>query len=193
MQRSRLIGAVLLALAGAACGDSRRGAASSGDSSAMTTAAPVPAAPNSASVTGMRTDTAAAIAAKTAIPPAPATIPQAAIVVSAVGGSGVTGEMTTVAKGGSTTVTIKLIGATAGARLRAFVHGGTCAAAGAIAAPLEPVTIVQGGTGTSSTTVALPMRTLLDGSHAVQVHAAAGSGGAPGKVVACADLPKMPG
>lgn len=177
-----------LAAGAVACGGDKGGSGDvAGDTSAAAPA-PLPMPANSASVTGMPAESAAAAA--TAIPPAPPTVPQAAMAMNAVGGSGLTGEIATVDKGASTDVTVKLAGAPTGSKVPLFVHAGSCASPGAVAAPLGAVTISSGTAGSSTTSVALPMKTLMDGNHAVIAHEPNGN---PGKPAACADLPRMPG
>ncbi len=101
---------------------------------------------------------------------------------SAENGSGETGTVSlAVAPKGSTTVTIALTGAPAGAQ-PVHIHTGTCAKLGSVAYPLSNVV-----DGKSMSTVKASLPDLTAGSYAVNVHKSLGD---VGTYVACADLAK---
>lgn len=82
-------------------------------------------------------------------------------------------------------VVVAVSGAPAGATLAAHIHTGDCGTGGGVAAPLEPITVGQDGSGRSSSSVGQTLPELRDGNHYVQVHEPNGSPGAP---VLCVDL-----
>jgi len=82
-------------------------------------------------------------------------------------------------------VVVAVSGAPAGATLAAHIHTGDCATGGGVAAPLEPITVGQDGSGRSSSSVGQTLPELRDGNHYVQVHEPNGSPGAP---VLCVDI-----
>jgi hypothetical protein len=96
--------------------------------------------------------------------------------------SGVAGEVSLRAVGSQTSVMISVEGAPPGTTLDAHIHEGNCQDGGPVAVPLDAVTVDTTGSGTSTTTVDVPIGTLHDNPYFVQVH---GPAGAP---VACADL-----
>jgi len=101
---------------------------------------------------------------------------------SAENGSGETGTVSLAAAGkNSTTVTIAITGAPAGAQ-PAHIHKGTCAKLGAVVYPLSNVV---GGKSTSAVKSSLP--DLTGEAYAVNVHRSLSD---IGTYVACADLTK---
>jgi hypothetical protein len=173
MRATRLIAvAGLLALAGCKKG----GDAGANGNEPSSGAAPA----NSASV---------APAANAPAPsPAPAAVnsgTQATIELATLNGSGITGEVSAVADGGTSTLTLKISGAPADSSVPGHIHYGRCAQPGNVTAPLTPIDVKKDGTGTSTTTVNIAMSTLMDGGHYVQVHKPDGT------PAACGDLPKQ--
>ncbi|MDB4949386.1 MAG: hypothetical protein JWM27_2035 [Gemmatimonadetes bacterium] len=170
----------MLVLAGlplllAACGKKDEGAAPGvADGAASSAAAPA----NSASV---------APAASTAPSPAPAAVntgTQATLELAPLNNSGYAGEVTAIADGATSTLTLTVSGAPADSSVAAHIHYGRCAAPGNVTAPLTPIDLKKDGKGTSTTTVNIAMSTLMDGGHYVQVHKPDGT------PAACGDLPK---
>jgi hypothetical protein len=100
-------------------------------------------------------------------------------------GSGVIGTVEIDGTGAQPVVTVTLTGATEGT-LQGHIHGGTCADRTGAIMPLEPVEADASGSGQSTTTVDIPLATLMDGRHIVVYHEA---GGSPGASVACAEIP----
>lgn len=76
------------------------------------------------------------------------------VALTAVGSSGITGDVTLEASGDSTTITLALSGGTAGADHPAHVHQQTCDHFGPVVVPLTSVAAGEDGTGSSTTTVA---------------------------------------
>lgn len=106
--------------------------------------------------------------------------------MTAVGGSGVTGQAQIMGHGaGETMVTVTLQGTGSGTH-PGHVHQGTCENLGSVVAPLQDLTMA-GGTGTSTTTLQVPMATVMNGQHVVNFHA--GSGENPMAPVACGAIP----
>lgn len=108
------------------------------------------------------------------------------VTLNPVGGSGVSGDMSATASGGGVTVMVSLRGAKGAGTHQGHVHTGTCDALGGVVAPLQPVTTDAGGSGSSTSTVSVPVATLMNGQHVVSYHEA---GGNPGKSVACGAIP----
>ena len=109
------------------------------------------------------------------------------VALQGVGGAPVTGSVAVSEAGGGTQVVLTVAGAGGAGTHAAHVHTGTCDAPGDVVAPLESVTADATGAGTSTTTLQIPMATVMNGQHIVAVHEAGGSPGAP---VACAAIPQ---
>lgn len=105
------------------------------------------------------------------------------IQLAALENSGVTGEASVAEQGQQSVVTLKVMGASASAVLQAHVHKGKCGSNGPVVAPLEPVTVGADGSGSSTTTVAVPMATVMNGEHYIQAHEP------KGKPLTCAEIP----
>ena len=124
------------------------------------------------------------------VPPVSEPAPSAmggAVALNAVGESGVTGEAQLMDQGGTqTSVNVTLNGpADASGSHAGHVHEGTCDALGAVMAPLQNVEMAN-GTGMSSSTVDIPLATVMNGQHVIAFHEAGGSPGAP---VVCGAIP----
>jgi hypothetical protein len=174
IKRTSLLVALSLALA--ACGGGGEtetiegeGTAMAGDTTSMSTTAPMP----------MPADTGAMAAGGMA---GAQTVP-----LQGVGGAPVTGSVAVSEAGGGTQVMLTVGGAGGAGTHAAHVHTGTCDAPGEVVAPLESVTADASGAGNSTTTLEIPMATVMNGQHIVAVHEAGGSPGAP---VACAAIPQ---
>jgi hypothetical protein len=100
----------------------------------------------------------------------------------ALNNSGVTGTTRVMAHGeGETMVTVNLMGQGSGTH-PGHIHSGTCDNLGPVVVPLESLTMA-GGNGTSTSTVKVPLATVMNGQHVVNFHA--GSGENPMAPVAC--------
>lgn len=104
-----------------------------------------------------------------------------------VGGSGVTGEATLSAQGDGTMVMVTLMNAPQGPHV-GHIHQGTCQNPGQPVAPLQDVAVPQAnGTGSSHSTVSVPISQLMNGQHLVQYHQQAGDN--PGTPIVCGSIP----
>lgn len=109
-----------------------------------------------------------------------------AVTMNAVGGSGVTGQAQFMDHGqGQTMVTVTL-NAQGGSTHSGHIHQGTCDVPGSVVAPLQDVTLAN-GTGTASSTVQVPLATVMNGQHIVAYHQ--GQGGNAGAPVVCGQIP----
>ncbi len=102
--------------------------------------------------------------------------------VNAVNGSGVSGTVTLDRMGEQTMVTLSLQGTPAGGDHPAHFHAGDCTAMGDVVVPLSNV---DGTAGMSSTTVDVPLDTIVQGNHALYVHL---SPDQIGTVVSCGEI-----
>lgn len=112
-----------------------------------------------------------------------------AVTMNAVGTSGVTGEAQFMDQNPQTMVTVNLT-AQGSSTHSGHIHTGTCASPGAVVAPLKDITLAN-GSGTSSTSIPVPMATVMNGQHIVAYHA--GSGDNPGAPVVCGEIPAHQG
>ncbi|CAN5740218.1 hypothetical protein BH23GEM5_BH23GEM5_12330 [soil metagenome] len=103
-----------------------------------------------------------------------------------VGAGGHTGDVMLHAAGQQTEITVRLSGPQSGTH-QGHIHSGRCPNPGGVVAPLEPITTDASGGGSSTSTVSVPMTTVMDGQHVVQYHTA---GGDPGPPVVCASIPQ---
>ena len=134
----------------------------------------------------------AAVAA--AVPPAPtamdtshaAMAPQM-VPMTAVGGSGVTGEATLTEAAGQTQIAVRLAGFQPSSSHSGHVHQGTCDAPGAPVAPLQDIAADASGAGTATSTVAIPASVAMNGQHVIAYHQAAGENMGP--AVVCGAIP----
>jgi hypothetical protein len=141
------------------------------------------------------TDGAAADSAAASVaPPAPvatdtahsAMAPQM-VPMTAVGGSGVSGEATLTEAGGQTQVAVRLAGFQPSSAHSGHVHQGTCDAPGPPVAPLQDVTADASGAGTATSTVAIPGSVAMNGQHIIAYHQGAGENMGP--PVVCGAIP----
>ena len=157
-----------------ACGGGGEGGAEGG---ADTTAAVVPAE-GAATVTPAPMPADSAMAGQSSAP--------SAVQMTALNNSGVNGQTQVMAHGdGETMVTVTLQGQGSGTH-PGHIHSGTCDSLGPVVAPLESVTLAN-GTGTSTSTVKVPLATVMNGQHVVNFHA--GSGENPMAPVVCGAIP----
>ena len=142
------------------------------------------AADESPDVAMMDSDTAAVTAA-----PAPADMGATAMAttvpMAAVGESGVSGEAILTPAGAATEVSVTLNGLEPGSTHPGHIHQGSCASPGSVVVPLSEITADASGSGTMTTSAAVPTDSVTSGGHIVQYH---GDGGAP---IACGDVMHM--
>jgi hypothetical protein len=108
-----------------------------------------------------------------------------AVMMNAVGGSGVTGQAQFTGQGAQTMVMVNLT-AQGNTTHSGHIHTGTCDAPGPVVVPLQDVTLAN-GTGSSSSTIDVPLATVMNGQHIVAYHA--GSGADAGAPVVCGAIP----
>jgi hypothetical protein len=109
-----------------------------------------------------------------------------AVMMNAVGTSGVTGQAQFMEHGaGQTMVTVNLT-AQGGSTHSGHIHTGTCDAPGAVVVPLQDVTLAN-GTGSSTSTIEVPLATVMNGQHIVAYHQSSGDN--PGAPVVCGAIP----
>jgi hypothetical protein len=109
-----------------------------------------------------------------------------AVTMNAVGTSGVTGQAQFMEHGaGQTMVTVNLT-AQGNTTHSGHIHTGTCDAPGAVVVPLQDVTLAN-GTGSSSSTIEVPLATVMNGQHIVAYHQ--GQGESAGAPVVCGAIP----
>ena len=171
MNASRIWILTALPLALAACGGGDDdGAAGADTTSAMSSAdsGTIPAAPMPADTTMASQPVAGAVT------------------MNAVGNSGVTGQASFMEHGaGQTMVTVNLT-AQGSSTHSGHIHQGTCDSPGQVVAPLQDVTLAN-GTGSSTSTVAIPLGTVMNGQHIVAYHQ--GQGDNAGPTVVCGQIP----
>jgi hypothetical protein len=111
-----------------------------------------------------------------------------AVTMNAVGGSGVTGQSQFMDHGGGSTMVTVNLTAQGNSTHSGHIHTGTCDAPGDVVAPLQDVTLAN-GTGSSSSTLQVPLATVMNGQHIVAYHASSGEN--PGAPVVCGTIPAM--
>lgn len=110
-----------------------------------------------------------------------------AVTMNAVGGSGVTGQAQFTGQGAQTMVMVTL-NAQGSTTHSGHIHTGTCEAPGDVVVPLQDVTLAN-GTGSSSSTIDVPLATVMNGQHIVAYHQ--GQGENAGGPVVCGAIPAM--
>jgi hypothetical protein len=113
-----------------------------------------------------------------------------AVTLNAVGGSGVTGQAQFMAQGQAQTMVTVNLTAQGNTTHSGHIHTGTCDAPGAVVVPLQDVTLANGA-GSSSSTIDVPLATVMNGQHIVAYHA--GSGADAGAPVVCGQIPAQSG
>lgn len=108
-----------------------------------------------------------------------------AVVMNAVGSSGVTGQAQFMSQGEGTMVMVNLT-AQGNSTHSGHIHQGTCDAPGEVVVPLQDVTLANGA-GSSSSTIQVPLATVMNGQHIVAYHASSGDN--PGAPVVCGQIP----
>lgn len=112
-----------------------------------------------------------------------------AVTMNSVGTSGVTGQATFMEQGAQTMVMVNLT-AQGNTTHSGHIHTGTCETLGAVVVPLQDVTLAS-GTGSSSSTIDVPLATVMNGQHVVAYHT--GSGAEAGAPVVCGQIPAQTG
>lgn len=177
MKANRLFALTALPFALAACGGGDEEVAEGGTTD-TTTAVMVTGDDATGTTTPMAGDTAMAGAQGMG----------GAVTMNAAGGSGVTGQAQFMDHGsGSTMVTVNLT-AQGNSTHSGHIHTGTCDAPGDVVVPLQDVTLAN-GTGSSSSTLQVPLATVMNGQHIVAYHASSGDN--PGAPVVCGTIPAM--
>lgn len=109
-----------------------------------------------------------------------------AVAMNAVGGSGVTGQASFMEHGaGQTMVMVNLTGQ-GNSTHSGHIHQGTCDSPGQVVQPLQDVTLAN-GTGSSTSTISVPLATVMNGQHIVAYHQ--GQGASAGTPVVCGQIP----
>ncbi|HST61871.1 MAG TPA: hypothetical protein VLK84_24435 [Longimicrobium sp.] len=111
-----------------------------------------------------------------------------AVTMNAVGTSGVTGQAQFMDQGGTATMVMVNLTAQGNSTHSGHIHTGTCDAPGDVVVPLQDVTLAN-GTGSASSTIQVPMATVMNGQHIVAYHASSGDN--PGAPVVCGTIPAM--
>ncbi|WP_420125989.1 hypothetical protein [Longimicrobium sp.] len=166
------LAALPFALAACGGGDEAAEGTAEGTMVTDTTTSMTPAAP-------MATDTAMTGATATAN----------TVTMNAVGTSGVTGQAQFMSEGEGTMVMVNLT-AQGNSTHSGHIHQGTCDAPGEVVVPLQDVTL-SNGAGSSSTTIQVPLATVMNGQHIVAYHASSGDN--PGAPVVCGQIPAQTG
>ncbi|MBW3655679.1 MAG: hypothetical protein KY444_06205 [Gemmatimonadetes bacterium] len=106
------------------------------------------------------------------------------------GNSGISGQAQFMDHGaGQTMVTVTLTGPGSGTH-PGHIHSGTCDNLGPVVMPLQAVERANGN-GTSTSTVEVPIATVMNGQHVVNYHA--GTGANPMAPVSCGQIPAQGG
>jgi hypothetical protein len=159
-----------LPLAFAACGGGDAAEGGAADSTSTVSAAPTP-----------EMNPAPAPAADSGAAPA-----AGMVAMNAVGASGVTGQVQVMDHGANESMIAVTLNAPGTTTHSGHIHEGTCDAPGKVVVPLQDVTLAN-GTGTSSTTIPVPLATVMNGKHIVAYHEKSGS--EPGGPVVCGAIP----
>lgn len=109
-----------------------------------------------------------------------------AVTMNAVGSSGVTGQAQFMDHGGGQTMVTVTLTAQGSTTHSGHIHSGTCDNPGPPVAPLQDITLAN-GTGSSSSTVPVPLATVMNGQHIVAYHQ--GQGENAGPPVVCGQIP----
>lgn len=110
-----------------------------------------------------------------------------AVTMNAVGNSGITGQVHFSEQSPTQTMVRATLMGQGSATDGGAIHQGSCEAPGTSVAPLQDVTLAN-GTGTSSSTIDVPLATVMNGQHIVVFHEGPGTAGPP---VACGSIPAM--
>jgi hypothetical protein len=119
-----------------------------------------------------------------------ATAMGSAVTMNAVGTSGVTGQAQFMEHGTGQTMVMVNLTAQGNSTHSGHIHTGTCDAPGDVVAPLQDVTLAN-GTGSSSSTLEIPLGTVMNGQHIVAYHQSSGDN--PGAPVVCGQIPAQSG
>lgn len=176
MKRSWSCALIALVLAVAACGggEGGEGETEGVDNTSLTMTDSVPGSDATPPTPGAAVDTGAAAAG-------------GAVTLNPVGNSGISGQANLTTQGGQTQVTVQLTGMQPSSAHAGHVHQGTCDAIGPVVAPLQDVAADASGNGTSTSTLTLPMDSVMNGRHVISYHQAAGAN--PGPPASCGAIP----
>lgn len=178
MNATRLWVLTALPFALAACGGGDDAAAGGADTTAAVT--DTTTAPMATGTTPMSTDTTMAGAQPVG----------GAVTMNAVGTSGVTGTAQIMDHGGSQTMVTVNLTAQGNTTHGGHIHTGTCEQPGPPVVPLQDITLANGA-GSSSSTVDVPLATVMNGQHIIAYHERAGDN--PGSPVVCGAIPAQQG
>lgn len=159
-----------LPLAFAACGGGDAAEGGAADTTAVVSEAPAEMTPMPAPATDSMATPAAA----------------GTVAMNAVGGSGVTGQVQVMEHGAGESMISVTLNAPGTTTHSGHIHEGTCDAPGKVVVPLQDVTLAN-GSGMSSTTIPVPVATVMNGKHIVAFHEKSGT--EPGNPVVCGAIP----
>lgn len=92
------------------------------------------------------------------------------VAMAPIGDGSASGEAIVTPAGEQTEVSVTLTGLAADAAHPGHIHEGSCDAVGAVIVPLTPITADASGSGTMTTTAALPADSVMAGGHIVVYH-----------------------
>lgn len=92
------------------------------------------------------------------------------VAMSAIGDGDASGEAIVTPSGEQTEVSVTLNGLEPNASHPGHIHQGSCDAVGAVIVPLTPISADASGSGTMTTTAALPADSVMAGGHIVVYH-----------------------
>ena len=104
-----------------------------------------------------------------------------------VSNSGVSGEGMISEAGQQTQVMVRLTGLQPNSGHAGHIHQGTCDNMGSAVVPLQDITAGADGAGTMTTTVSVPMMTVMNGQHLIAYHQDAGQNHGP--TIVCGNIP----
>jgi hypothetical protein len=113
------------------------------------------------------------------------------VTLNPMGGSGVSGTAVLTAVGNTTQISLSASGFAPNTSHATHIHTGTCANQGPVQFPLPDLTADASGNATATTTLNVPLASLMDGNHMVQTHVTTGANFGPG--IACGDIPAVLG
>ena len=109
------------------------------------------------------------------------------VMMNAVGNSGVSGTAMLADASGQTQVAVQLTGFQPNSAHAGHIHQGTCDSPGSVVAPLQEVNADATGAGSATSTVQVPLNTVMNGQHIIAYHERGGEDhGAP---VVCGSIP----
>lgn len=109
------------------------------------------------------------------------------VMMNPVGNSGVSGSATLADANGQVQVAVQLTGFQPNTAHAGHIHQGTCDSPGSVVAPLQEITAGADGAGSMTTTVQVPMNTVMNGQHIIAYHERGGEDHGP--PVVCGSIP----